>query len=144
MRFVVAGFIWLVIAIALGASGATQRIKPPGPQLIIAGLVIALLAAYAIGARFREWLRELDIRALIALHLTRFVGFYFVYLYKKGQLPYAFAVPAGGVTSRLRPSRLCYLPAGRGLDATVAHYCFGMCLVCSTFFLSSPMRQDKD
>jgi len=95
MRFVVAGFIWLVIAIALGASGATQRIKPPGPQLIIAGLVIALLAAYAIGARFREWLRELDIRALIALHLTRFVGFYFLYLYKKGQLPYAFAVPAG-------------------------------------------------
>jgi hypothetical protein len=70
MRFVVAGFIWLVIAIVLGASGATQRIKPPGPQLIIVGLLIALLAAYAISARFREWLRQLDLRALIALHLT--------------------------------------------------------------------------
>ena len=95
MRFVVAGFVWLVIAIALGGSGALQYIKPPAPQLIIIGLVIALLAAYAINARFREWLRELDLRALIALHLTRFVGFYFLYLYRKGQLPAGFAVPAG-------------------------------------------------
>ena len=95
MRFVVAGFVWLLIAIALGASGALQRIKPPAPQLIIIGLVIALLAAYVINARFREWLRELDLRALIALHLTRFVGFYFLYLYRKGQLPGGFAVPAG-------------------------------------------------
>jgi hypothetical protein len=95
MRFVVAGFVWLLIAIALGASGVLQRIKPPAPQLIIIGLVIAMLAAYATTARFREWLRELDLRALIALHLTRFVGFYFLYLYRKGQLPRAFAIPAG-------------------------------------------------
>lgn len=95
MRFVVAGFVWLVIAIAFGASGALQRVKPPAPQLIIIGLLIALLAAYAINARFREWLRELDLRAVIALHLTRFVGFYFIYLYWNGQLPRAFAIPAG-------------------------------------------------
>jgi len=95
MRFVVAGFVWLLIAIALGASGALQRIKPPAPQLIIIGLVIAMLTAYATNAQFREWLRELDLRALIALHLTRFVGFYFLYLYRKGQLPRAFAIPAG-------------------------------------------------
>ena len=95
MRFVVTGFVWLLIAIALGASGALQRIKPPAPQLIIIGLVIALLAAYAINARFRGWLRELDLRAQIALHLTRFVGFYFLYLYRNGQLPGAFAIPAG-------------------------------------------------
>jgi hypothetical protein len=95
MRFVVIGFVWLLIAIALGASGALERVKPPAPQLIIIGLVIALLIAYAINARFREWLRELDLRALVALHLTRFVGFYFLYLYQKGQLPRAFAIPAG-------------------------------------------------
>src|SRR5205823_13534276 len=40
-------------------------------------------------------LRELDLRTLIALHLTRFVGFYFLYLYRAGQLPGGFAVPAG-------------------------------------------------
>ena len=95
MRFVVTGLVWLLIAIALAASGALQRIKPPAPQLIIIGLVLVLLAAYALSARFRQWLRELDFRALIALHLTRFVGFYFLYLYSKGQLPRAFAIPAG-------------------------------------------------
>ena len=30
-----------------------------------------------------------------ALHLTRFVGIYFLLLYAKGQLPWAFAVPGG-------------------------------------------------
>ena len=95
MRFVLAGLVWLLIAIALGATGALRHIRPPAPQLIIIGLVIALLAAYAINARFREWLWELDLRAVIALHLTRFVGFYFLYLYRKGRLPGAFAIPAG-------------------------------------------------
>jgi len=37
----------------------------------------------------------LYLRALIALHLTRFVGFYFLCLYRKGQLPRALAIPAG-------------------------------------------------
>ena len=95
MRFVLAGLVWLLIAIALGATGALRHVRPPAPQLIIIGLVIALLAAYAINAGFRKWLRELDLRAPIALHLTRFVGFYFLYLYRTGQLPRAFAIPAG-------------------------------------------------
>src|SRR5438874_4469288 len=95
MRFFLAGLVWLLIAIALGATGALRHIRPPAPQLIIIGLVIALLGAYAINARFREWLWELDLRAVIALHLTRFVGFYFLYLYRKGQLPGAFPIPAG-------------------------------------------------
>ena len=29
------------------------------------------------------------------LHVTRFVGFYFLALYRRGELPYAFAVPGG-------------------------------------------------
>lgn len=44
---------------------------------------------------FRVWLRALDVRWLVAIHLTRFVGFYFLYLYGRGQLPYDFAVPGG-------------------------------------------------
>jgi hypothetical protein len=46
-------------------------------------------------AEFRAWLAALDVRWLVALHLTRFVGAYFLYLYGQGQLPYAFAVPGG-------------------------------------------------
>ena len=44
---------------------------------------------------FREWLKSLDLRAIVALHLTRFVGFYFLWLYGRGELPYRFAVPGG-------------------------------------------------
>ena len=37
----------------------------------------------------------MDLRAIIALHLTRFVGVYFLLLYARGELPFGFAVPAG-------------------------------------------------
>lgn len=41
------------------------------------------------------WLMAIDVRWLVGLHLTRFVGIYFLYLYGRGQLPYAFAVLGG-------------------------------------------------
>lgn len=41
------------------------------------------------------WIDRLDLRALVLLHVTRFVGFYFLILYRRGGLPYAFAVPGG-------------------------------------------------
>ena len=37
----------------------------------------------------------LDLRSLVLLHVTRFVGIYFLVLYRRGQLPYDFAVPGG-------------------------------------------------
>ena len=36
-----------------------------------------------------------DIRYLIAFHLVRFVGFYFLFLYSLGELPHNFAVRGG-------------------------------------------------
>ena len=38
---------------------------------------------------------EVDLRWLVLLHLTRFVGFYFFLLCSRGELPFAFAAPAG-------------------------------------------------
>ena len=38
---------------------------------------------------------KIDLRWLVLLHLTRFVGFYFFLLCSRGQLPFAFAAPAG-------------------------------------------------
>jgi hypothetical protein len=35
------------------------------------------------------------VRRVVALHLTRFVGIYFLVLYGRGELPYLFAVPGG-------------------------------------------------
>ena len=38
---------------------------------------------------------HVDLRWLVLLHITRFVGFYFFWLYQRDDLPFAFAVPAG-------------------------------------------------
>ena len=90
-----AGVMWLVAAIALGASGIPQRMQPPLPQLILLGLTgLLLLATYGL-PRLRAWAYEIDARWLVALHLSRFVGFYFLALYGRGELSQAFAVTAG-------------------------------------------------
>ena len=95
MKFWAIGLCWLVVAIALGSSGVLRPVRPPAPQILIFGLTSALVAAYWASRSFRDWLKELDLRVVVALHLTRFVGFYFLWLYGKGELPYRFAVPGG-------------------------------------------------
>ena len=68
------------------------------PQ-VIAGIVwtatiVALLACWKV-ATLRSWTMKVDLRYLLLLHLTRLVGFYFLFLSSRGQLPFAFAAPAG-------------------------------------------------
>jgi hypothetical protein len=63
--------------------------------LILAGTTIALLLAGRRSAALRDFVRSVDLRALVLFHLTRFVGFYFLALHARGQLPWAFAVPGG-------------------------------------------------
>lgn len=86
---------WLLAAIALGASGQLATLRPPAPQLLLAGLTVALLLSGWLVPGFRLWLAGLNLRQIIALHLLRFVGIYFLILYRRGELPYAFAVPGG-------------------------------------------------
>ena len=40
-------------------------------------------------------MEAVDPRALVLFHVTRFVGFYFLVLHARGELPWAFAVPGG-------------------------------------------------
>jgi hypothetical protein len=89
------GLLWLTAAVVLGAAGIVARLQPPGPQLVLGGLTVALVAAGAYLRPFRRWLRTVDLRIPVALHLTRFVGANFLVLYQRGELPYAFAVPGG-------------------------------------------------
>src|SRR4051812_3885861 len=95
MRFGLAMAGWLAVAIVVGASGALQRIRPPAPQLILVSLTVGLLVAWRLSGTFREWLRTVDMRLLIAVHVTRFVGFYFLFLCGRGELPCSFATTAG-------------------------------------------------
>jgi hypothetical protein len=93
--FMLVGVLWLAAAIVLGGSGQLLLLKPPVPQLVVAGLTAALIAAGIISQVFRHWLAGLRLRQVVALHITRFVGAYFLVLYARGELPYLFAVPGG-------------------------------------------------
>jgi hypothetical protein len=87
--------LWLVVAITLGASGRLEAVQPPLPQLTLIALTAGALWATARIPAVRAWALSVDVRVLVAFHLTRFVGCYFLVLYRRGELPYAFAVPGG-------------------------------------------------
>jgi hypothetical protein len=95
-RWVAAGLgIWLAASVAVGASGAVEGLRPPAPQVLIVALTAGLVAAGALVPWLRGWAGSVDLRGPVSLHLTRFVGAYFLVLYRQGELPYAFAVPGG-------------------------------------------------
>jgi len=93
--YLLAGLAWLALALAAGASGRVAQLRPPAPQLVLAALTLLVLAAALLLYGFRSWLEQLPLRAYVALHLTRFVGVYFLVLGVRGELPRAFAIPAG-------------------------------------------------
>ena len=86
---------WFFIAFFLGLSGKVSEIPFPIPQVILFGLVIAQLVLFNVFKGLKNWIAELNIKYLIAVHLTRFVGVYFLFLYSQGKLPYDFAVKGG-------------------------------------------------
>src|SRR5262249_23019424 len=51
--------------------------------------------SYWLVGGVRRWVDGLPLQALILLHVSRFVGIYFLILHQRGQLPWAFAIPGG-------------------------------------------------
>ena len=92
---VLALLVWLALAVGVGASGLLARLLPPAPQILLLGVTaVCLLVVIGIPA-VREWAFSVDARWLVAFHLTRFVGVEFLRLYRRGMLPYRFAVFGG-------------------------------------------------
>jgi hypothetical protein len=86
---------WLCLAAGFGIAGWLESASPPLVAIVIWTLTaLALLACWKVPA-LREWTMKADLRWLVLLHLTRFVGFYFFYLCGRGELPFDFAAPAG-------------------------------------------------
>ena len=97
VSFVVRLIAWLWLGAAAAASYflVLRRLPPlalTGISLTLAALTIA--AALRIPP-LRRWIESLDLRALVLIHVSRFVGVYFLFLHQRGDLPRAFAVPAG-------------------------------------------------
>ncbi|RIL11144.1 MAG: hypothetical protein DCC75_02915 [Proteobacteria bacterium] len=86
---------WLIAAIVLSTVGFLRSAPPPFPQTCLVALTIALTHAVFFQRSVKLLLDTLDLRLLIGFHLTRFIGFYFLWLYQKGLLPYDFAVLGG-------------------------------------------------
>jgi hypothetical protein len=85
---------WLLVAVAVGYSGILRAAAVPMPIFAFA-ITITLLGVLAVRRDLRNRLLGFGVRVLVAVHLTRFVGFYFLALYRDGLLPRNFAVPAG-------------------------------------------------
>ena len=94
-KVLIALMIWIAAAVFIGASGFSAKLTPPAPQVILFGLVLLLFIFFALSSGFRRWIMSIDIRTLVLIHVSRFVGIYFLMLYAEGRLPYDFAVPGG-------------------------------------------------
>jgi len=93
--FPLIGFVWFIAAVITGASGFLLRVPAPALQAILVALTLALMIAAVAVPAFGAWLSAIDLSAVIAVHLTRFIGIYFLVLYRRGLLPFDFAVLGG-------------------------------------------------
>ncbi len=112
---------WFGLALAAGYFGWLRRLPPFGVQAMILGLTGLVLLLYFQTRPLRHWIDALDLRALVLFHVTRFIGIYFLVLYQRGELPRAFALPAGFgdiiVATMALPVALAPLEAGARLRA---------------------------
>jgi hypothetical protein len=86
---------WLCFALAIGVAGSLRNASAPMVALTVLGLAaLVLLIGWKIPF-VRGWAATVELRTVIALHLTRFIGIYFLILAQRGKLPLGFARPAG-------------------------------------------------
>jgi hypothetical protein len=86
--------VWLIIALLLALTGTLHEL-PVRMPMIAASLTAVLLVLLAMIPSLRARAFAGGPRPLVAFHLTRFVGIYFLWLYSLGVLARNFAVPAG-------------------------------------------------
>ncbi|HEY4302622.1 MAG TPA: hypothetical protein VGM73_17250 [Candidatus Didemnitutus sp.] len=103
---------WLFGAMGIGASGVLLRLPVPAIQGVLAMFTALGVIVWRRIASVRAWVAQADMRLFIALHLTRFVGIYLVYLYRRGLLPYDFAVRGGigDTVVAIAALALCVIP----------------------------------
>lgn len=86
---------WLCFALAIGVAGPFRNASAPGVAVTVWSLTALLLLACWKVPAINTWWHNVDLRWLVLLHATRFVGFYFLVLCRRGELSCAFAQPAG-------------------------------------------------
>ena len=75
--------VWASLALAIAGSGAIHRL--PSPPLIIGALVLAALSWLRFRCGWWRLAMSLSPRTYMSMHLTRFVGTYFLFLHAQGR-----------------------------------------------------------
>jgi hypothetical protein len=106
---------WFLLALYVGETELLCFLPPIAPQAMILGLAALLTGTYFGSAAFRTTINSWGYRPLVALHLVRFVGIYFLWLSGHGELDRRFAVPAGwgDIIVATGAGALLVLPAAR-------------------------------
>jgi len=90
--------VWFFAALWLGVSGAARGGAGKPPLVLAAAVTLPLLVFAAdarLGRRLFRGLAQLSLPALIATQTYRIGGVFFVIAWMTGDLPGAFALPAG-------------------------------------------------
>jgi hypothetical protein len=97
-RFAAIGVAWFAIVTALAAAGVFSRAGRFGILPLGAAIVVPIVAAQMVLARSRQaryFASGIPLPVLVAVHVGRLIGGFFLALYAAGRLPETFAMSAG-------------------------------------------------
>lgn len=86
---------WFLAALAAGRFDLLRNLPDAALPGLLCGLSVLLLTACFAIPSVRTWLKSVDLRMLVLLHVSRLIGYTSLVLYRRGQLPYALGVPGG-------------------------------------------------
>jgi hypothetical protein len=115
-RFLILLAVWGLAAVAAGSVHLLLHLPPYAVPVVVAGLTAGFTLAVLRVGWISETVREISSRTLLAFHLIRFVGVYFLWLHAQGRLPAEFAHRAGwgDVIAAAGALVLLFWPEGSG------------------------------
>lgn len=87
--------VWAVLAVIAGACHLLAYLPPLGVQIAVVSLIVGFSLAVMRVRSLHDAVGQLSIRTLVAVHVVRFLGFYFLWLETQQRLPSEFAQRAG-------------------------------------------------
>lgn len=108
--------LWGVAVALAGSFNLLAQLPTWGMPSLVVGTTVGLSLALSRIDWLKQAVRSLSVRAILAVHLVRFVGFYFLWLHAQGRLPAEFAYRAGGgdIAAAVGVLGLLVWPEGRG------------------------------